>query len=358
MQLKSRHEFPKGSVVRFEHHSDVLRDNPWEDPASREVAVYLPHSYSESAAPFPALWDLAAYTNSGPGHLNWRNHGETLVERLDRLTGLEKMAASVVVIPDCYTSLGGNQYVNSAAVGRYADYLVQELVPFISKRLNVVDDRDGRGVFGKSSGAYGALYLAMHYPECWGAVASLAGDVGFEWVYRPEFPVVCSVLSEFGGDIEGFMRSFLKKNRPSGRDYSTMMILAMAASYDPDESNPDRIRLPFDLRTCELIPERWKRWLEFDPLSLIEKNGAALRSLHALHIEVGRYDQYNILYGSRQLHDRLTELEVDCHYEEFDGTHSAIDWRLDSALPYLSRGLKKAIDGATFKANQPPREHP
>ena len=52
----------------------------------------------------------------------------------------------VVAFPDCYTALGGNQYVNSPAVGRYADYLNQELVPLVSKELNVVDHRDGRGV--------------------------------------------------------------------------------------------------------------------------------------------------------------------------------------------------------------------
>ena len=33
------------------------------------------------------LWDLAAYTSSGPAHLNWRNHGENLGQRLDRLIG-------------------------------------------------------------------------------------------------------------------------------------------------------------------------------------------------------------------------------------------------------------------------------
>lgn len=348
MRLRNQREYPKGKIVRFEHCSSVLKGNPWADPGTREVAVYLPHSYNESSVPFVALWDLAAYTNSGPGHLNWRNQGENLIERLDRLIGLGKMPAAVVVIPDCYTSLGGNQYVNSPSVGPYADYLVQELVPFINEQLNVFHSRDGRGIFGKSSGAYGALYLAMQYPDYWGAVASMAGDVGFELVYRPEFPVVCSVLAEYEGDIEGFMRAFWRKNRPNGRDYSTMMILAMAASYDPDCSSPGNIRLPFDLRTCELIPERWSQWLSFDPLNLVEQGADALRSLHALYIDVGKHDQYQIQYGSRRLLDRLTELRIECRYEEFDGSHSSIDWRLDSALPHIAKALKNACDGATY----------
>jgi enterochelin esterase-like enzyme len=346
MRIRESREFPQGRIARFEHHSEVLQGNPWEDPSSRTLFAYLPHDYSESAKPYVALWDLAAYTNAGPGHLNWRNQGENLVQRLDRLIGLGDMPSVVVVIPDCYTSLGGNQYVNSPSVGLYADYLNDELIPFANEKLNVIAGRSGRGLFGKSSGGFGALHLAMQHPEHWGALASLAGDVGFDLVYRPEFPVACSTLAEFGGDIHRFMRTFWRKKRPHGRDYSTMMILAMAATYDPDLEKPDRIRLPFDLRTCEIIPERWERWLSFDPLHMAVPCRNALQSLHALYIEVGTRDQYNIQFGSRQLIDRYQELEICCDYEEFDGTHSSIDWRFDHILPKLATALKNAAGAA------------
>ncbi len=181
MRVRDKRDYPGGTIVHFEHRSRVLLDNPWGDPEVREVAVYLPHDYRESGEPFIALWDLAAYTNSGPGHLNWSNQGENLVERLDRLVAEGRLPSTVVVIPDCYTSLGGNQYVNSPSVGRYADYLVEELVPFVGNHLNVVDSRDGRGLFGKSSGGYGALYHAIHYPETWGAAASHAGVPASIW---------------------------------------------------------------------------------------------------------------------------------------------------------------------------------
>ena len=347
MRLRDSARYPKGRVVHFQHDSEVLAGNPWQDPTQREVAVYLPHDYSDVGQPFVTLWDLAAYTNSGPGHLNWRNQGENLVQRLDRLIGLQKMPSAVIVIPDCYTSLGGNQYVNSTSVGAYADYLTFELVPFLTDRLNIVDHRSGRGLFGKSSGGYGAMYLAMKHSECWGGIASLAGDVGFEWVYRPELPVACKVLAQYGGNAHDFMRAFWRKNRPDGRDYSTMMVLAMAASYDPDPDDPERIRLPVDVRTCKLNANRWGNWLSHDPLNLLEKHQDALRSLHALIIEVGIHDQYNIQFGSRQMVDRLKELGISHHYEEFNGSHSGIDWRLDETLPLLASALKTASSGSS-----------
>jgi enterochelin esterase-like enzyme len=342
-RIRAQADWPRGTIVRLNHRSEVLADNPWGDPVEREVAVYLPPGYAEGGAPWVALWDLAAFTNAGPGHLNWRNHGENLPARLDRLIGEGAMAPAVVVIPDCYTSLGGNQYVNSPGVGRYADYLVEELVPFAERHFNLVHGRDGRAVFGKSSGGYGALYHAMHYPETWGAAASHAGDVGFDVLFRGEFPTVSSVLASYDGDPQAILRAFWRRNRPSGHDYTTLMFLAMAASYDPDPAEPGRIRLPFDSRTCTLDPERWRQWLAYDPLTMVDNNVAALRSLHGLYVDVGQFDQYHIQFGTRRLVDALVEHGVAHRYEEFDGTHSAIDWRLDHSLPFLAAALKKAV---------------
>jgi enterochelin esterase-like enzyme len=345
-RVRARGDWPTGKILRLQHESRALRDNPWQDPAKREVHVYLPPGYRDDE-PHVALWDLAAFTSAGPAHLNWRHHGENLPARLDRLIGQGSMPPVVVVIPDCYTSLGGNQYVNSAAVGNYADYLVGELLPFVATQVNLVGRREGRGLFGHSSGGYGALYHAMHYPEVWGAAASHAGDVGFELVYRPAFADVCSALARHDGDATAFVRAFWEKNRPSSEDFTALMMLAMAASYDPDPKNPATIRLPFDLRTCTLDVERWQKWLAFDPLQLVLEKAAALKQLHALYLDVGTRDEYHVQFGTRLLVDRLRQMGVAVHYEEFEGGHSGMDWRLDHSLPMMAGALKNALAKAT-----------
>lgn len=340
--LRGHQQWPAGRVVNFNHNSRVLLENPWEDPADRLLPVYLPPFYSEQSPPYTALWDLAAFTNSGPGHIAWRNHGENLPDRLDRLIGQGVMPPVVVVMPDCYTTLGGNQYVNSPSMGRYADYLVEELVPFVSSQLNVVPQASGRGIFGKSSGGYGALYHAMHYPDIWGAAASHAADVGFDLLFRNAFPETCLSLAKFSGDIPDFIRAFWESRQPSARDFNALMILAMAASYDPDPEHPGGIRLPFDLHTCSLDESRWQKWLEFDPINLVPKHADALRALKALYIDVGSYDQYGTQFGTRKLVKILWELKIEFQFEEFHGNHSGIDWRLDRSLPFLANALKTA----------------
>jgi enterochelin esterase-like enzyme len=351
MEVRPKDTWPQGEVACFRHHSDVLRDNVWSDPHERDFNVYLPPGYSESAEPFVALWDFAAFTNSGPGHLNWKNQGENLPQRLDRLIGSGKMPPVVVPMPDCYSSLGGNQYLNSPAVGCYADYVVDELVPFLSSHVNVIEDRNGRGVFGKSSGGYGALVHAMYYPEIWGGLASHAGDIGFEWVYRPDFPRTAARLSEFGGDPIRFLKYFWGNKYPGSADYYTLMTLAMAASYDPGVSPQSPIQLPFDQHTLEMDMDRWGRWLSHDPLNLLESYVDQLTSLNMLYIDVGKRDQYNIQYGTRAFVRRLEKLGIGHHFEEFDGSHSGMDWRLDTSLPKLAKALYTAcgVDGAADK---------
>ena len=344
MEVRPQGNWPQGEVVCFRHRSEVLRDNIWSDPAERDFNVYLPPGYSESGRAYVALWDFAAFTNAGPGHLNWKNQGENLPQRLDRLIGSGDMPPVVVPMPDCYSSLGGNQYVNSSSVGRYADYVVDELVPFLSSQVNVVGHRGGRGAFGKSSGGYGALVHAMYYPETWGGLASHAGDIGFEWVYRPEFPRAAAVLSAFNGDHYRFLKKFWRNKYPGSPDYSTLMTLAMAASYDPGDSPEAAIQLPFDLHTCELDMKRWNRWLAHDPLNLLESYAEQLASLHMLYIDVGSRDQYNIQYGTRAFIRRLEKSGIGHHFEEFDGTHSGMDWRLDISLPMLAKALYAACE--------------
>lgn len=329
-----------GKVVQFQHKSKVLAGNRLGDPARRAHPVYLPPGYDAEKCRYPVLWCLAAYTNAGPGQVSWRNHGENLPARLDRLIEEQRLPPVIVVFPDCYTSLGGNQYVNTPAMGPYADYLVEELVPAIDLAFRTIPEVAARAAFGKSSGGFGALHLAMAHPGVFAAVASHAGDCGFDRVYLRDFPLCCDVLARHDGDIETFVRAFWRDKRPGGAAFHALMTLCLAASYSPDPGQPLGLQLPFDLRTCRLDASVWHKWLAFDPALRVEESADALAGLAGLWIDVGSRDQYFIQYGTRELHDHLVAAGVEHHFEEFDGTHSGIDWRYDQSLPWLAARLE------------------
>jgi len=333
--LRPLAEFRRGRVVHHQHNSSCLARNPLGDPCLRSHPVYLPAGYDEDQRHYPVLWCLAAYTSSGPAQVAWRNHGESLPERLDRLIASGAMPPVIGVFPDCYTALGGNQYVNSSALGRYADYLLDELVPEIDRQFRTIADPAARALFGKSSGGFGALHLAMSYPGHFAALASHAGDCGFDRVYLRDFAPCCDVLARFDGDPRAFVRQFWRSKRPAGSEFQALMVLCLAASYSPDPDAPLGLALPFDTATCTLDETVWGHWLAFDPLLRVEHAAESLAGLSGLWIDVGNRDQYFIHYGTRALHQRLERLGIAHHFEEFDGTHSGIDWRFDRSLPFL-----------------------
>jgi len=324
-----------GRVALFSHQASRLAGNPLGDPVARRHPVYLPPGYDQDQRRYPVVWCLAPYTNAGPGQVAWRNHGENVAQRIDRLIATGRMAPVIAVFPDCYTSLGGNQYVDSLAIGDYASYLVDELVPAVDAAFRTLAEPAHRALFGKSSGGFGALHLAMTRPGHFAGIASHAADCGFERVYLRDFPLCCGVLERFYGDPAAFVQAFWRENRPPGNWFHALMTLCLAASYSPQPDAPLGMALPFDLRTCRLDETVWARWLAFDPLNRVADAAGDLRSLKGLWIDAGNRDQYFIHYGTRELHDRLSALDIGHHYEEFDGSHSGIDWRLDHSLPWL-----------------------
>ena len=210
----------KGRIVTLEHTSTVLKDNPLGDSFERPVNVYLPAAYdTQPNKRFPVLFDLAGFTGSGLGHLNWRNFDENLPEKLDRLIATKAMTPVIVVFPDCFTCLGGNQYINSSAIGQYADYLNLELIPFVDEQLRTLASREHRGCFGKSSGGYGALRMAMDYPQYWGGIANHSGDAYFDFVYKAEWPEVLTHLQKYAQPQlkEGLRKSVSGQAPPGAR---------------------------------------------------------------------------------------------------------------------------------------------
>ncbi len=62
----------------------------------------------------------------------------SLVERNTRsTTGRNRCSAIArfIAFPDCFTRLGGNQYVNSASTGAWEDFLPLEMLPAIEQRF-------------------------------------------------------------------------------------------------------------------------------------------------------------------------------------------------------------------------------
>jgi S-formylglutathione hydrolase FrmB len=329
---------PTGSVNRLTVESQALKTNMLGDPSVRAVDVYVPAGHDGRG--LPLLVDLVGFTASGLSHTNWTGFQENMPERLDRLIGEGRMPPVVVAFPDCFTRLGGNQYINSASTGTWEDFLLREMLPEVEQHFGC-GGAGRRGVFGKSSGGYGAITHALRHSDIWSAAACHSGDMGFELCYLPDMPAVLRALAGTGNSIERWWQQLESaRKRPDGSG-KVVNILAMAASYDPDPTQFLGIRLPVTFDTCEIIEERWANWLCQDPVHASETQMTDLRRLKALYIDCGENDQFNLLYGARRFVRRMNQLGVAHRYEEFPDNHTGVDYRMDESLPFLAQALSE-----------------
>jgi enterochelin esterase family protein len=323
--------------------SRVLEGNPLGDPARRRVAVWLPPSYGDGAAPerrYPVIYWLVGFTSTGEMAFQGTPWQPSLGERLDSLVARGAMGEVIVVAPDGFTRLGGSQYIDSPASGAYETHLTIEVVPEIDRRFRTQAARGARGVAGKSSGGFGALVLAMRHPTLFSAVACHSGDAYFELSVIPDIPKAARTLRRHGG-VEKFLAYFDGAESKRSDDITTIMMLAMGACYSPEADKPLGIGLPFDIETGAIDWDVWRRWKAWDPVEMIGEaaHAEALRRLSLLFLDAGTRDEANLDLGARVLAGRLRALGVPFEHQEFDGGHRGIAYRYDVSLPKLAAAL-------------------
>lgn len=326
-----------GTVVIERFESAALRGNPLSDPHVRDIPVYLPPGYDAAALRrYPVIYWLHGFTGIGLSGVTRTLWVPSLPQLMDTVIA-EGAPPAILVMPDGSTRYGGSQYLNSPATGRYEDYVVRELVPYIDNRYRTDASRGHRGVDGKSSGGYGALVLAMRNPDVFGGVASHSGDMYFESCYQPFF---WKAIPEIGkhGSVEKFLAAFeAAPKKPPEAVEAVMLLVAMAQAYSANEDGS--FELPIDLHTGELRDAVWARWLDWDPVYMVERHAEALRRMKVIYIECGTKDQYYLQYGARILARRLSALGIPHEHREFDDNHTSVNYRYVESLRRLAVAL-------------------
>jgi hypothetical protein len=240
----------------------------------------------------PLLVDLVGFTSSGLSETNWVGFRQNLPERLDRLIGEKRMAPVVVAFPDCFTRLGGNQYINSASTGAWEDFLLHEMLPAIEQRFGC--GGTGRRVRQK------LRRIRRDHPRA-APLRHLGGRrlplrrYGLRVVLSARYAGGPACARRRRDSIEKWWQQLEAAQKHPEGSFKVVNALAMAASYDPDPTQFLGIRLPVTFDTREVIEERWANWLGQDSVVAIETQADSLRRLKALYIDCGEKDQFNLL---------------------------------------------------------------
>jgi S-formylglutathione hydrolase FrmB len=332
---------PRGRFVEDVVESQALEGNRLGDPHVRPLRIYLPPDYEEGPERrYPSIYVIQGLT----GQLDmWQNRTafrKNFPELADDLFASGETPPAILVFVDCWTSLGGSQFLDSPATGNYHTYLCDEVVPWVDERYRTLASPEHRGIAGKSSGGYGAMVTPMLRPDLFGGLATHAGDALFETCYLLEFPHVVRALRDaYEGSYERFWADF--RSRPAfskETDHELLDAWCMAACYSADDDGT--VRLPFDPETGRQIADVWARWLAWDPVRMVPGHADALRSLKAIYIDAGSRDEFHLDLGAEAFRRALADIGVtDVHFELFDGTHMAIEYRYPLGIAYLAERL-------------------
>ena len=234
----------------------------WSASLGRQSACNL--IIPEQPGPWSTLYLLHGYSDD---HTIWARR--TSIERYVQGWPL------LVVMPN-----GGNGFYSNAHVGEaHESALMNDLLGFVENTFPVRRERDGRCIGGLSMGGYGALKLALKFPDKFVSAHSHSGALHFEAMARAER----SDLRQAFGRIFG--------PQALGGDNDLAALARKLAKREPSE----RPTLKIDCGTEDF---------------LLEQN--------------------------RFFHAHLEELGLEHSYEEFPGAHDWAYWdtHIRSALAF------------------------
>jgi S-formylglutathione hydrolase FrmB len=152
---------PGGSTVEFKSFDSEALSAP------ERYSVFLPPSFSKDPArTYPVIYFLHGLNND---ETSWTvDRYGSIQNTLDQMIAAKKIPELIMVHPRGDSSFYCN-YMDGAR--RYEDLITQELVGYMEKNYRAAKGRENRAIAGTSMGGYGALKIAMKYPERYAAVA-------------------------------------------------------------------------------------------------------------------------------------------------------------------------------------------
>ncbi len=337
MLFEYRRELAGGAVLStFDFGSQLLRGNPLGDPHHRSHPLLVPAGLKPG---LPVVFMLVGYTGFNHKIINKGSMWEpTVPERLAQAMADGSLPPAVFVWPSCETRLGGSQYVDSPGTGLYLSMVVDELLPAVEKAL----DCGGVGrrlVAGKSSGGFGALNMVMRRPGVFAGAASHAGDMGFDMSHFRGFSDALNCWKKYGGPAQFLQK--LPELELGFLEHAGIEGLAMASCYSPNPQADLGFDLPMDPESGEIHQQVFAKWLEFDPLRMVEDEGfrQGLRQLKYLHLDAGESDEFALQWGLRRMQKKLEEHNIPAQVEFFAGGHFRMDDRYLVSLPRMLEAI-------------------
>jgi S-formylglutathione hydrolase FrmB len=306
------------AVTADSARGEVRADTLWSQSlgTNKQYMVYLPPSYeSQPARHYPVAYYLHGMWGA---ETDWVRQGSinVVMDSLIAAGGPEL----VLVMPDgddaWYTTW--NSLGNYASCRRnppreepaesycvpwphYDDYIARDLVAHVDSNYRTLADSTHRGIAGLSMGGYGALTLALRYPDVFSAAASHSGVVAPLFAGPEPFEAPPRYL----------------RSMDSIRVRNSRLWSALRDAFGNDTV----------------------AWLARDPVTMVQKRVHAELALPPIFLDVGVEDPW--IDANRAFAYELTTVGAPVTYHEWPGKHDWPYWRahVSESLAWLAAHL-------------------
>lgn len=286
-----------------------LAHNPLHDPSFRQTAVFVPSQITNGAA-LPVVYYLPGFGNSSASFIA---HSNTWCQFVQSLA--EDSAPVIFAVVDARTHWACSQYLNSPAQGDYADFICDEIVSAVETHWPSCA-RAERIIAGHSSGGFGALRLGLYRTNLFSGVIALSPDSDFPVSHYP-LVIVPAVAQAPLANIEQ-MEEGLK---PAPKNGDLLYAVALSAAYAPDPQRPGRFEWLYDTNG-KFRPTVWQRWLDNDPLTIVQRQPGAFAARQSVYLEGAAQDEYSANIGAHAIYTVIRTRPGRTTFYEPPGHHA------------------------------------
>jgi Putative esterase len=255
----------------------------------------------------------------------------------DRAIARGVIGKFILVAVDMNTPLGPSWYTNSPVTGKWEDFAVKELVPYIDTNFRTLGSRDSRGLLGDRIGGYGAIRIGMRHPEVFGAVYALhpvGTGSGIQIMHaRPNWDILGNAKSIDDVKKDGFSQLFLTIYQAYLPDPEKPPLFVDLPAHKSGDQLVIDIKLTDQLRNSFLLE------------TMIPQYAENLKSLRGFKFDWGRSDtNQDHVYANQAFAHKLNEFGIPNEAEEYNGTWGERNWGNDGrvsteVLPFFERCL-------------------